>query len=337
LLLHPAKLVGGGGSWRVLFGKKVVAIGCHPPRHPTARPVLMLPKPAPAIAEYHLNRHQPHQPQLALHDLRTYLQAHGEQASKSHIHSYYQIIWFKQGVGTHFVDFREYEVATNTLFFIAKNQVHRFDSLRAYQGLLLHFNEQFLVQQELDFFLKYNLFNNPYQQSACYLGAAPDHPLDAYIGLLKDELAGGEAFGKETLLMTYLQAFLIQVQRRKSALESREGEPPLHLNEKRLQLLRFVNLVDEYYKTGLTVGEYAQRLLLSPRTLANLTNQLLGKSPSLLVQERLVLEAQRLLVHSTLNVNEIAYQLGFEDASYFVKYFKKHALLSPSAFRKALS
>jgi AraC-like DNA-binding protein len=131
-----------------------------------------------------------------------------------------------------------------------------------------------------------------------------------------------------------LQAFLIQVQRRKSAPEIHEGELPFHLNEKRLQLLRFVNLVDEHYKTGLTVGEYAQRLLLSPRTLAN---QLLGKSPSLLVQERLVLEAQRLLVHSTLNVNEIAYQLGFEDASYFVKYFKKHTLLSPSAFRKALS
>jgi len=42
-------------------------------------------------------------------------------------------------------------------------------------------------------------------------------------------------------------------------------------------------------------------------------------------------------VQSSLHVKEIAYQLGFEDASYFVKYFKKHALLSPSAFRKAVS
>jgi AraC-like DNA-binding protein len=296
----------------------------------------MPPKPAPAIAEYHLNRHQPQQPQLAIYELATYLRAHGEQARKGHLHSYYQLIWFKEGVGTHFVDFKAYAVAANTLFFIAKNQVHHFDE-QPYQGLLLHFNEQFLAQHELNFLLKYDLFNNPYQQPACYLGPAADYPLDVYVQLLKDELAGPDAFGRETLLMSYLQAFLIQVQRRKNESASRAGQPPLHLDEKRLQLLRFINLVDEHYKTGLTVNEYAQRLLLAPRTLANLTNQLLGKSPSRLVQERLVLEAQRLLVHSSLHVNEIAYQLGFEDASYFVKYFKKHVLLSPSAFRKAVS
>lgn len=301
-------------------------------------PSSILPKPEPAIVEYHLNRHQPDKPQLAVYDLGAYLQTHGEHASKGHIHSYYQIIWFKEGVGTHFVDFKEYEVETNVLFFVAKNQVHYFDRHQEYQGLLLHFNEEFLVQQQqVDFILKGNLFNNPHQPPSCHLGPADGPQLDVYIQLLKEELRSEESFGKETLLTTYLQAFLIQVQRRKNELEKREGRPPFHLDEKRLQLLEFVKLVDEHYKQGLTINEYAQRLLLSPRTLANLTNQLLGKSPSLLVQERLVLEAQRLLVHSNLHVNQIAYQLGFDDASYFVKYFKKHVLLSPSAFRKAAS
>ena len=110
---------------------------------------------------------------------------------------------------------------------------------------------------------------------------------------------------------------------------------PFFADEKRLNLTRFVNLVEENYTQGLTVNEYAQRLTLSPRTLANLTNELLGKSPSLLIQERIILEAQRLLLHSSLHINQIAFRLGFEDASYFVKYFKKHLRLSPTDFRKA--
>jgi AraC-like DNA-binding protein len=66
-------------------------------------------------------------------------------------------------------------------------------------------------------------------------------------------------------------------------------------------------------------------------------NQLLNKTPSQMIQERIILEAQRLLVHSELNVNQIGYRLGFDDPSYFLKYFKKHTKMSPSDFRKAIS
>ncbi|WP_200814401.1 AraC family transcriptional regulator [Parabacteroides sp. Marseille-P3160] len=109
------------------------------------------------------------------------------------------------------------------------------------------------------------------------------------------------------------------------------------INEKRTQLIRFINLIDENYQKGLTITEYAQLLHISTRTLSDLTNQLLGKSPSLMIQERIILEAQRMLLYSELNVNQIEYRLGFDDPSYFVKYFKKHTKVSPSEFRKSIS
>ena len=56
-----------------------------------------------------------------------------------------------------------------------------------------------------------------------------------------------------------------------------------------------------------------------------------------MVQERIILEAQRLLLYSNSNVNQVAYRLGFEDASYFVKYFKKYTGVSPKDFRKSIS
>ncbi|MVT07845.1 helix-turn-helix domain-containing protein [Chitinophaga tropicalis] len=154
---------------------------------------------------------------------------------------------------------------------------------------------------------------------------------------IKAELQTQGKFGQEELLRNYLKAFLIQVQRRKNESEKGEGQTPFMVDEKRVQLIHFVNLIEENYNKGLSVTEYAQLMHISGRTLSDLTNHMLNKTPSQMIQERIILEAQRLLLHSNLNVNQIGYRLGFDDPSYFVKYFKKHTLISPSDFRKSIS
>ncbi|MEJ5056083.1 AraC family transcriptional regulator [Sphingobacterium sp. MYb382] len=290
------------------------------------------------INEYHLNANQPAKAQFAIYDLEPYLKEHGEHASIPHIHSFYQVIWFKSGNGKHFVDFKEYDVIANSIFFISKDQVHYFDKNKHYSGVLLHFNESFLVQKnsEVEFFLKFNLFNNPYQLPSCCIASDVNQTLDGYLKLMDIELKNGNNFGHEELLRIYLKAFLIQVQRRKEEFEKQTVQEPFTRNDKRLQLLKFINLINENYKKGLTVLEYAQQMFISSRTLSDLTNQLLGKNPSQMIQERIVLEAKRLLLHSEMNVNQVAYRLGFDDASYFVKYFKKHTQVSPTEFRKSI-
>ncbi|HJT74490.1 MAG TPA: hypothetical protein VJ720_10735, partial [Chitinophaga sp.] len=154
------------------------------------------------IHEYHLNLHQPRKLQFAIYDLREYLEKHHANASKPHIHSFYQIIWFKAEKGKHFVDFKAYDVFENAIFFIAKNQVHYFDDNRNIEGVLIHFNESFLVQKdtEVDYFLKYNLFNNPYQQPSCCIGGGIEEILDTYIQQIKAELRTKGTFGQEELL-----------------------------------------------------------------------------------------------------------------------------------------
>lgn len=291
------------------------------------------------INEYHLNRHKPNKPQFAIHDLTDYVTKHQGNTTKPHIHSFYQIIWFKKGNGKHFVDFKTYDVANNSVFFIAKNQVHYFDSNTAYKGILLHFNEAFLVQKETetDFFLKCNLFNNPYQQPFCRIEKETESILNEYILQIEREFENADEFGKEELLRAYLKSFLIQIQRIKQTCEKTQNNIPFVLDEKRIQLIKFINLIDENYSKGLSVSEYARLLLVSTRTLSDLTNQLLHKTPSLMIQERIILEAQRLLLHTDLNVNQIGYRLGFDDPSYFVKYFKKHTDISPTEFRKSIS
>lgn len=290
------------------------------------------------IFEYHLNKNQPDKPQVAIHDLREYLNKHQSDTTKPHIHSFYQVIWFKSGKGRHFVDFKGYDVFENAIIFVSKNQVHYFDNNMDYEGFLIHFNEAFLVQNESesDFLLKSNLFNNPYQQPSCCIGKGIHGMLDQYIDQCKEELENPEDFGKEELLRNYLKSFLIQILRKRNEVDT-DGQSASIVDEKRMQLNKFINLIDENYTKGLSVAEYAGLIFVSSRTLSDLTHQLLNKTPSQMVQERIILEAQRLLLYSNLNVNQIGYRLGFDDPSYFVKYFKKHASLSPSEFRKSVS
>ena len=291
-----------------------------------------------AIYEYHLKPDAPGQMQFEIQSLQDLIQDHKEDMAKPHIHSFYQIIWFKSGNGKHFVDFNEYDVSENTIFFIAKNQVHAFDNFPGYEGFVIHFSEDFLVQKEndVDFFLKCSMFNNPYQIPSCCVGSGNEYKLDEYIVQMQTELKEHAKYGQEELLRLYLKAFLIQVQRRKYELEElNKGLAPFVVDEKRAQLIHFVNLIEENYTKGFPASKYAEMLFVSLRTLSNLTLQLLNKKPSEMIHERIVLVAKRLLLHSELNVNQVADKIGFEDSSYFIRYFKKYTNQSPTAFRKS--
>lgn len=83
-----------------------------------------------------------------------------------------------------------------------------------------------------------------------------------------------------------------------------------------------------------TVQEYADRLNISSRTLTKYVNQSAHRSPLQIINDRILLEAKRQLCHSALSIKEIGYQLGFEDPSYFVKFFKRLTGKMPSEFRK---
>lgn len=196
----------------------------------------------PVINEYHLNRYEPGKPQFALHDLKEYLKANRCDAIQPHTHSFYQVIWFQKGKGTHSVDFKGYEVSENVIFFIAQNQVHHFDEGSGYEGFLLHFNEAFLVENEneMDFFLKSNLFNSINREPSCRIGGEVARILNTYISLIREELKNNEDFGQELIIRNYLKSFLIQIQRKKNETDQpvHRGSPYLMRKEDSLLLSR---------------------------------------------------------------------------------------------------
>jgi len=285
------------------------------------------------IGEYHLHREAPTKRQFDFFSLAEYLEENIEHSSKPHSHSFYQLIWFHSDAGVHFVDFESFDIKKDKLFFIAKNQIHYFEKRADYKGVLLHFNESFLLQNEKDihFFVNYNLFNNlktPYFQIPPGLIGK----LSVYLDQIKDEIDNIYSFGHRAILTNILKSMLMTIEREKRKELPKESSPATALS-----FLKFRNLLEAGYCNHWPVSRYAEELNITTKTLNNLIKLKTGKTTSALINDRIILEAKRQLCHSNSFVNEIGYSLGFQDPSYFVKFFKRQVKLTPSEFRKSIS
>ncbi len=280
-----------------------------------------------------MHKERPEKLQFQVYDLAQYLQKNEVHATKPHSHSFYQIVWIYNKGGKHYVDFEGHKIEENTIIFISKNQIHYFDKKANHKGILLHFNESFLMHSDIDIFLKYNVFNT--NETPCYsIESKSIEIVETYITLIKDEILKSNHFGQQQVIRYLLKSLLIVLEREHRS----QIDDTLHFrNQYELQYLRFRELIEENYTTGITVNEYAEKLHISSKTLTTITKKISSKSPSQLISERIILEAKRLLAFTILKINEIGYRLGFEDASYFVKYFKRYEKKSPAKYREHLN
>ncbi|HEN8800506.1 helix-turn-helix domain-containing protein [Pseudomonas sp. CM25] len=131
--------------------------------------------------------------------------------------------------------------------------------------------------------------------------------------------------------MALLLTLLIQVLRHEPQVPQGEHRPASRRSQ---QLTSFRELVDMHYRAHWPLGDYAAALGMTLATLGRLCQEHLGMTPMNVINARLVLEAKRMLGHSSLSVKEIAHELGFADVGYFSRFFRKQAGVSPSGFRE---
>jgi AraC-like DNA-binding protein len=96
----------------------------------------------------------------------------------------------------------------------------------------------------------------------------------------------------------------------------------------------FLQLVNKHYLSKRALSDYADMLNVTPKHLSKCVKQSTGVTPMDFIYKMLILEAKVLLKETTLTVSEIAYQLSFEDAAHFGRFFKQHASSTPAGFRK---
>ena len=132
------------------------------------------------------------------------------------------------------------------------------------------------------------------------------------------------------VLHSYMRILLIEARRAHEAMPG-----ATHLEAAAVALTKqFIQLLEAHYLTTTSVADYAAMLHVTTNHLIETVRRCVGLPAGKVIHERLLLEARRLLRYSDLPVAEIAYQLNFEDPSYFSRFFKKHTGFSPSEFRE---
>lgn len=249
-----------------------------------------------------------------------------------HKHNFYSIMWVTKGKSKQNIDLKNYLISENTLFFISPGQLHLFEEWENVEGYVILFTEQFFLQifqnKNILFELSYldNLHKNPFLQ----LKQTDTKTLQPIVDLLYDECKNVEQ-STETI-----QALILVLLRRIQKLYSKQNNQNSN-NHQVVVFKQFKKLVEIDFTKNLSITQYASLLNISTNQLNTIVKTISGQTTSDMIKLRVILEAQQLLNFSDLSVSQIADHLGFEDSSYFARYFKNKIGVSPQEFRKSHS
>lgn len=247
-----------------------------------------------------------------------------------HRHSFYHIVFFTEGAGSHTIDFRKFEVRPYQVYFMVPGQVHSWDFDGPVDGYVVNFSPVF--------FQSFLLLTNYLEKFSFFSGSAIDSVLDIpadgrndveklFTEILK-ESTGNSKWSDDYLRVLLLELFIVVS---RFAID----RPDNYASSYNHTLLKtFQQMIERNYTSLRLPREYAELLYITPNHLNALCKDLMGISAGEVIRNRIVLEAKRLLVNMGLSITEISYQLNFNDNSYFTKFFKKQEGLTPEEFRK---
>lgn len=214
------------------------------------------------------------------------------------------------------------------MFFMAPEQIHKMDGQR-YEGWLFLFGEEAF---------RHFLNTHPIRETT---GITTPATLLPYVDLPGEELDffdftfkyvfNALRLRREPFSILYHQLSLVLL--KLNALHYQQHHLPLHQEAESNLYLKLVQLIDRYYSTEHKVAFYAEILSKHPRTINNTLRKVSGNSLVDLLHERLLNEAKLLFRSTDLSVKEISYILGFKDPSYFNRFFKRKAGITPFNFR----
>ncbi len=249
-----------------------------------------------------------------------------------HRHDFFEIIWLREGRGRVVCDLRHYEFGPHTLLIFSPGQVHSWEFDEPGRGRIASFTPEFLaVSKEYPEMLAKMPFL--YAESLDpILTLTPEE--GARIGTLLehfDAFVRDEAPGRDDMVRGFL-VILLSLARQCFA---RRATPPTSAQRGEGELLvqRFRLALEERMPGVVEVGEIADFIRVSRSQLNESLRRCTGRSASEIIHDRVLLEAKRLLLHSSLTVAEIAYQLKFQDPSYFGRFFRKYTAQTPGAYR----
>ena len=240
--------------------------------------------------------------------------------TEMHRHSFFEILYFTSisPGDTHTIDFVEYPISLENVYIVKPFQLYKM---------------KLVAQEGFSFALTKDYFNNLQLYTESYINyivpnviTPTSKELDSIRKTFDMILSEYYDESRRALLDEYMRTLLIQL------LSSCCNE---NFNRKNIdrRILKILELIDKHFSEQHNTMFYAQQISLSEKRLNELTKESLGYTIKQLVLERLLLEAKRLINHGQLTFKEIAFELGFNDSSYFSRFFRIHSGLTPEQFK----
>ncbi len=257
-----------------------------------------------------------------VNSFKEHLQLHGF-VDNPHRHDSYLMVFFTKGSGFHDIDFSQFEIKAGSLFVLQPGQIHHWDLSADIEGFVVIFSKEiYRLYFEHKQVSDYSFYDTPqlfFDSKECY-------NLLLYFNLLLQESKFDFGFRMDKMT-NLLDCIHIEIARKYSQNDQFEK----HAYNSKIAV--FEVLVEQHFKNKKMPSFYAEQLHITLKHLNRICREILQKTATDFIADRIVLEIKRMLVDKNLSINEIADQMGFEDYSYFSRFFKKKTNSSPTAFR----
>ncbi|MCC9043693.1 AraC family transcriptional regulator [Myroides sp. M-43] len=234
--------------------------------------------------------------------------------------NFYQIYWFtKTQNSSQLVDFESYNIADDQIWVIYPGQMHNIDPT-GIKGYFLSVNKDYFNRIIAQEFKQQKFRLNP----PLWFELSKDKKalFNAIMILFEQEWNTPK---RTVVLEKYLSIYITHIQDLK---ELSQDNPLMDT-----RVLKLLELVEEHYTKPYPTSFYAEKIALSVKRM----NELVVKSTEMTlnqhIQNRLLLEAKRLIGFSDLNIQEISAELGYSEVNYFNRFFKKQTGMTPLGFR----
>jgi AraC-like DNA-binding protein len=237
-----------------------------------------------------------------------------------HRHIFHELIWIKSGSEFHVVDYDTYRLNQNHILFIPKSSIHDYKPAPDTKGWKLIFAENFFTSAQYNIIKDFLIFIPCLAQKAIKLTAKEAKIVDSLFALIRSVRNIRQEQALIVNLLTYVEdCYLAKIKLPDSI------------------FIKFLRLLNENLYIHKNILFYADKLNISCKTLNLIIKKSTGKTVKDYQHSRLLIEAKSKLRNPHLNIKEIAYSLGFFDALYFSRFFKKKTGFSPKIFREKFS